>query len=136
MARYVAPVVVILLLIAVPVAELYVFIQVQDAIGFVRSLLALVAISIVGGLLVRWQGVGVLFRVRTAVGGGHGPTRELMDGFVLLLAGLLLLTPGFVTDAFGLVLLIPPVRKVVRSMSLRRLGFAPTQATHNGPIDR
>jgi UPF0716 protein FxsA len=122
-------------LIAVPIAELYVFIQVQDSFGFLRSLLALIAISILGGLLVRWQGVGVLYRVRASVAAGNTPTRELMDGFVLLMAGVLLFTPGFVTDAFGLVLLIPPVRKAVRHLTLRRLGVGPTKATHNGPID-
>lgn len=106
----------------VPVAELYLVIKVGSAIGVLPTLLILVLISFVGAWLVKREGVAVLARAQRELGQGRVPTRELVDGVLVLAAGALLLTPGFLTDACGVLLLLPPVRAVVRRILTARLG--------------
>lgn len=110
-----------LVLVAVPVAEIYVIIQVAHAIGVVPAVLALLLISAAGPGLVRRQGLGVWGRARDRVRSGEVPGRELMDGVLLLCAGVLITVPGFITDALGLLLLLPPVRALVRRIVIGRL---------------
>jgi UPF0716 protein FxsA len=131
----------LLLLIAVPILELWVFVQVANAIGFWWALLALATLSIGGAWLTKLAGVGVLGRLRQRVAAGESPDRELADGVLLLVAGLLLLVPGFVTGVIGLLLLLPPVRALVRPLVGRRRGstrvrvITATYRTGDGPID-
>ena len=106
--------VVVLLLILWPVLEIAVFLQVVQWIGVLDTLLLMLVISLAGAWLVKRQGVGTLARMRAELDDGRVPTGPMTDGGLLGLAGLLLLVPGFVTDAFGLLLLLPPVRAVVR----------------------
>lgn len=109
-----------LLFIVVPIVELWVIIQVGSAIGVLPTIVLLLAISMGGAWLVKREGVVVWRRFREQVESGRVPGRELADGVMILLAGGLLLTPGFVTDAFGILLLLPPVRAGVRALVLRR----------------
>ena len=102
--------------LVVPVVELAVIIQVGHAIGGLETLVLLIAVSLLGGWLVKREGTGVLRRISTAVNNGRVPGRELADGALILLAGALLLTPGFVSDIFGILLLLPPVRAVLRPL--------------------
>ena len=111
----------ILVLVAIPVAEIYVIIQVAHAIGAVPAVLALLLISAAGPGLVRRQGLGVWSRARDRVRSGEIPGRELMDGVLLLCAGVLITIPGFITDGLGLLLLLSPVRAVVRRLVIGRL---------------
>lgn len=106
--------------VLVPLAELAVIVQVGSAIGMVDTLGLLLLVSLIGGLLVKHQGVGVLRRIGVQLDLGRVPGRELVDGALILLAGALLLTPGFITDALGLVLLLPPVRAGARAVLRRR----------------
>jgi UPF0716 protein FxsA len=110
-----------LLFIVVPIVELAVIIKVGQAIGVLTTIVVLLAVSVGGAWLVKREGIGVWRRFRQQVESGIVPGRELADGVMILLAGALLLTPGFVTDFFGLLLLLPPVRAAVRAASLRRV---------------
>jgi UPF0716 protein FxsA len=104
------------LFIVVPIVELYVIIQVGQAIGVVPTLLILFADAILGSLLLRHQGRGAWRRFNEALGQGRLPGREVADGAMILVGGTLLLTPGFVTDLVGLLFLIPPTRAMVRRL--------------------
>lgn len=112
--------VLVALLIVVPIAELYAFVQVTHAIGFFPALFAVFALSFVGTWVVRLAGWSVFRRMQGTMRAGKAPTRELVDGFLILVSGALLLVPGFLTGAVGLVLLLPPVRAVVRSVLIKR----------------
>ncbi|MEZ5281401.1 MAG: FxsA family protein [Acidimicrobiales bacterium] len=106
--------------IIVPILELAVIIQVGSSVGVLPTLGLLIAVSIVGAWLVKFQGMGVLMRMRQQLAQGKMPTDELMNGVLILVAGALMLTPGFLTDALGLSLLIPPIRAAIRQMLARR----------------
>jgi UPF0716 protein FxsA len=104
------------LFIVVPIVELYVIIQVGQAIGVVPTLALLLADAVLGSLLLRHQGRGAWRRFNEALAQRRFPGREVADGAMILVGGTLLLTPGFVTDIFGLLLLVPPSRAVVRRL--------------------
>jgi UPF0716 protein FxsA len=108
--------------IVVPLAELYVILQVGDAIGAVWTILLLAADSVVGSLLLRAQGRTVWRRFNGALGEGRMPHREVIDGVLVIFGGAFLITPGFLTDIVGLLLLIPPTRALIRRLVARRLG--------------
>jgi len=111
-----------LFLLVIPVAELYVIVQVADAVGFFETLVLLIGISIGGAYLLKQQGLATWVRFQDALARGEIPTRQVTDGALILVGGALLLTPGFLTDAVGLVLLLPPTRAVIKSASRRLLG--------------
>ena len=102
------------LLVVAPLVELYVLIQVGQVVGALWTVVALVLVSLLGAALLRREGRQTWRAFQTASASGRLPAREVADGALVLLAGSLLLTPGFVTDLFGLGLLLPPVRAVVR----------------------
>lgn len=110
----------VLAFVAVPIIELAVLIKVGAAIGVLDTIALLVVLSLLGGWLVRREGLTVLRRVQGSLSAGRMPGTELLDGLLVLVAGALLLTPGLVTDALGLVLLLPPVRALVRGLVTRR----------------
>lgn len=120
----------LLLFVVVPLVELYVIIQVGQAIGALPTIGLLLLDSILGSLLLRAQGRTVWRRFRAALAAGRPPARETIDGALVILGGALMLTPGFVTDAFGILLLLPPSRAFARRGILRSartrlfLGFA------------
>lgn len=120
--------------LVVPIVELAVIIQVGQAIGVGWTVLALLGISIGGAALVKREGLRAWRRFRDTLGEARLPTREVVDGALILLAGALLLTPGFVTDAVGFLLLLPPTRALVgRAMRGRvRTSFG---VTSFGPGD-
>ncbi len=110
-----------LLFLVVPFLELFVLIQVGDAVGAIPTIAVLVLVSVAGAWLVKREGVGVLRRGQSAMRMGSVPGAEIVDGLLILFAGALLLTPGFLTDLLGLLLLVPRVRAVVRAVATRRL---------------
>jgi UPF0716 protein FxsA len=105
---------VLAIFIAIPIVEIAVFIQVGGWIGLWPTLALVVLTAIAGTWLLRLQGLAVLGSIRAQLERGQAPAAELFDGACLLVAGILLLTPGFVTDAFGLVLFVPAVRALLR----------------------
>ena len=110
----------VLLFVVVPLAELFVIIQVGQAIGVWWTIGILIADSILGSVLMRSQGRTAWRRFNEAIRAGRVPAREVVDGTLVIFGGALLLTPGFLTDVLGLVLLIPPTRAIVRAILLRR----------------
>ena len=110
----------LLLFIAVPLVELYVIINVGEAIGVLWTIALLLADSILGWLLMRSQSRTAWRRFQLALAEGRPPAREVLDGVLVIFGGALLLTPGFVTDIFGLLFLLPPSRAVVRGLLVRR----------------
>jgi UPF0716 protein FxsA len=104
----------LLVFIVVPLVELYVIIQVGQAIGVLPTIGLLFLDSVLGAVLLRSQGRAVWRRFNLALAEGRVPARETFDGAMVIFGGALLLTPGFVTDAFGLLLLIPPTRAAIR----------------------
>jgi UPF0716 protein FxsA len=117
----------LLLFIALPVAELYVIIQVGNAIGLVPTLFLLLLDGIAGAALARWQGRAAWERFNGALAAGRVPAKETFDGAMIIVGGALLLAPGFITDVIGFALLIPPTRAVFRSgvarFARRRIAF-------------
>jgi UPF0716 protein FxsA len=112
----------ILVFIVVPLAELYVILKVGDSIGWAPTILILVVDSLLGSVLLRTQGRSIWGRFNDALSQGRIPHREVMDGVLVIFGGAFLITPGFITDVLGLILLIPPTRTVVRRILQRRLG--------------
>ena len=110
----------ILLFIVVPIAELYVIIQVGQSIGVLPTIALLILDSILGAWLWRSQGRVAWQRFNLALQEGRAPAREVLDGVLVIFGGALLLTPGFLTDILGLILLIPPTRAVFRRMLVAR----------------
>ncbi len=100
--------------IVLPVLEIYLITQVAGQIGWPLALVLVIAVSAAGAWLVRREGLGVISRVRERMQAGQMPTNDLADGAMIFFASALMLTPGFLTDAVGLALLIPPIRAVIR----------------------
>jgi UPF0716 protein FxsA len=111
----------LLLFIVVPILELFVILQVGQAIGVLPTIALLIADSVLGSVLMRSQGRTAWRRFNAALAEGRIPHREVLDGALVIFGGALLLTPGFVTDILGLVLLLPPTRALVRGVIGRRL---------------
>ncbi len=114
--------VLIAIFVVLPIVELYVIVTVSGLIGLVPTLALLVAVSLGGAWLVKRQGIGVWGRTRSVVERGEVPAAEMVDGGLLLAAGSMLIVPGFVTDAVGLLLLLPPVRALFRNRLVNRWG--------------
>jgi UPF0716 protein FxsA len=124
-----------LVFIVVPLVELYVIVQVGQSIGVLNTIALVLLISLVGAWLARHEGTWVLRRIREQIDAGAVPTAELVDGALVLSGGILLLTPGFVTDGLGLLLLFPPTRAVARR-ALRRRFRVVAYRRLGGPWDR
>ena len=107
--------------LVVPIAELYVIVQVAGGIGIPETILLLIAISFVGAWLARVAGLGVLNRLQRTVRAGKVPSAELVDGALVLFAGALMITPGFLSDCLAILLLLPPTRAVARAAILQRI---------------
>jgi UPF0716 protein FxsA len=109
----------VLLFLVLPVAEIYVIIQVGQAIGILPTLALLILDGFVGAALARSQGQAAWERFNRALADGRVPAHETFDGAMIILGGALLLTPGFITDVVGFCLLIPPTRALVRGLVAR-----------------
>jgi UPF0716 protein FxsA len=106
----------IVLFIVVPIAELYVIVQIGELIGLWPTLALLLADALLGSLLLRHQGRGAWRRFNEAIAQRRFPGKEVADGLLIAIGGTLLLTPGFLTDIVGAVFLIPPTRALVRRL--------------------
>jgi UPF0716 protein FxsA len=114
------PLLLILLFIVVPVAELYVIIKVGELIGVWPTLALLLADALLGSWLLKHEGRGAWRRFNQALAERRFPGREVADGALIIVGGTLLLTPGFLTDIVGVFLLLPPTRAISRRL-LKRL---------------
>jgi UPF0716 protein FxsA len=136
-------VILFLLFIVAPIAELYTIIQMSGAIGFFNTLGLMIAVGFIGSWLVKREGLRVWRRFNEAVAQGKSPTKEMIDGVLILGAGALLLTPGFLSDVFGLLMLFPVTRAFFRTYLMRRakkggmffstsFGSSSSQGRHRG----
>jgi UPF0716 protein FxsA len=122
-----------LLLLVVPIIELYVIVQVAGSLGVAATILLLIVVSVVGAILVKHEGTNIWIRAQRQLAQGHMPDNEMIEGVLLLMGGALLLTPGFVTDAVGLLLLFPPSRALFRGLVKRRFKTRTAQYTGGQP---
>jgi UPF0716 protein FxsA len=106
----------VILFIVVPILELWLIIEIGGAIGILPTLALLLADALLGSLLLKHQGRGAWQRFNKALSERRFPGKEVADGLLIAIGGTLLLTPGFITDIAGLVLLVPPSRAIVRRL--------------------
>ena len=137
-----AVVILALLFLVLPVAELYVIVQVAGQIGFWNTLGIMILVAVLGSWLIRHEGMKTWMRFNQQIADGQIPTREIADGVCLILAGALMVTPGFLTDVVGLLLIFPPTRALLRGFIVRRAQRRHAEgrvrvirATYSGPID-
>jgi UPF0716 protein FxsA len=122
--------------IVVPIAELYVLIQIGSAIGILPTIALLILDSVLGAALMRSQGRAAWMRFNRALAEGRVPGREVMDGALVIFGGALLLTPGFLSDVLGLILLLPPTRAIVRTVLVRRFAGRVVASATSGAHSR
>jgi UPF0716 protein FxsA len=112
-----------LLFLLVPLVEIYFLIKVGNVIGAVPTIALVVFTALLGAMLLRFQGLVTLTRSRQVLAQGQVPALEMLEGVLLVFAGALLLTPGFVTDAIGFVFLVPPLRQALIRWFLSKSEF-------------
>jgi UPF0716 protein FxsA len=110
-----------ILLLVVPLAEIATFVIVGGQIGVLPTIGLVLATAVTGTILLRIQGFGVMARIRATMDAGGMPGRDLVHGFMIMAAGLLLLTPGFITDTIGLLLFVPAIRDFAWSVVRERV---------------
>jgi len=110
----------LILFLTIPLIEIYFLIEVGEVIGAWPTVLLVVFTAVLGVWLLRWQGLSTLTRVQTSLEHGELPAQAMLEGMLLLVAGALLLTPGFVTDCFGFLILVPPLRQRMAGWLLQR----------------
>lgn len=120
------------LFLLIPLVEIYLLIKVGGLIGAVPTIVLVVFTAVLGAFLLRIQGFSTLSRLRETAARGGIPAIEMLEGAVLLIAGALLLTPGFFTDAIGFACLIPPLRRYVILRLLKRF-FQPVSTYQQPP---
>lgn len=123
---------ILILFLLVPVLEIWVFVKVGEAIGAWPTVALVVAMAIAGSALMRIQGLAVLERARATLAAGEFPSSELLDGLFVLLAGFLLIVPGFLTDALGILLFIPALRRRLGASIWGWISHRPNIILHRG----
>ncbi|MDP1804594.1 MAG: FxsA family protein [Acidimicrobiales bacterium] len=113
--------VLLLLFLVAPLVELYVIVQVAGGIGVPETIVLLLVVSAVGASLAKAQGLAVLGRLQQTIAAGRVPAAELVDGALIILAGALMIAPGFISDCMAILLLLPPTRFAARSYLLKRI---------------
>ena len=111
----------LILFIGIPLAEIYLLIQVGGLIGAGWTVFLVLLTAVIGTALLRQQGLSTLFRARQTIDAGGVPALELLEGLMLAIGGALLLTPGFITDAVGFACLLPLTRQLMVRLALSRL---------------
>ena len=109
-----------ILFLTIPIIEIYLLIQVGEVIGAGWTIFAVVATAVIGAALLRIQGLATLYGAQAKMAHGELPATAMLEGVMLLLAGALLLTPGFFTDTLGFLVLVPPLRKKFAQSILSR----------------
>ena len=109
-----------LIFIVLPIAEIYLIVQVGEAVGVWWTLAILIVDSILGWMLLRTQGRTAWRRFNETLAAGRPPAREVLDGGLIIFGGAFLITPGFISDIIGLLLLFPPTRALFRRIIVRR----------------
>ena len=105
----------------IPVVEIYLLIQIGTIFGALTSIALVIVTGFLGAYLARIQGLRTLFRIQESLREGRMPSGELLDALLIGVAGLVLLTPGFLTDTIGFILLVPSSRNVIKSWLRRQI---------------
>ncbi len=108
-----------LIFTVVPVVELTLLIKVGSIIGALNTIALVILTAVVGAYMVRLEGLGVMYRIQRNMMEGVFPAEELIDGTMILVAGALLLTPGFITDFIGFLMVFPGSRRVIKGVAKR-----------------
>lgn len=138
------PILLFLCFLAVPIAEIALFVEASRLIGVFPTILLTIATAMLGTFLMRSQGIATLNRISQSIDKGEVPVASVMDGMGIFVAGILLLTPGFLSDLMGLLLFIPPIRRRVGQWIFRKLarsgtvhfssfGSGPSKASPHAP---
>lgn len=120
---------ILLAILVLPIVEIYLMLQVSHQLGVLQTIALLVAVSVLGAWLIRREGPRVWAAFTAAIGSGRIPAREVADGALVMFGGALLLTPGFFTDAIGVLCLLPPTRAMLRRPLM---AFVARRATGSG----
>ena len=118
----------LLLFLTVHLAEILVIVEVAQRTGIIETIALLLIVSILGAWLVKSEGMGVIRKIQFQLIQGQIPNKELLDGGLILIAGVLMLTPGFITDVVGLLLLFPLTRPIIRRLFFKRIVNQPFSA--------
>ncbi len=118
----------LIIFIIIPILEVYAFIEVGGEIGAAKTVLLCILTAIIGGFIVKMQGIGTLIKAQMNIQSGRAPLKEIFEGFCIIIAGIFLLTPGFVTDIVGFILLFPPFRSILCQKAISSGKFE----TYNG----
>ncbi len=110
----------LIIFVVIPLIEISVFMSVGEYIGMGKTLLFAFLTAIIGGMIIKYQGLHTISAMRESSEHGRMPVNEIFDGFCLIAAGATLITPGFVTDTIGFLLLVPPVRTLIRDAIKKR----------------
>jgi len=126
--------IILVILVGVPILEIAVFIEVGGSVGVWNTVAIIFITALAGAALLRQQGMQTLKKIQQSLENNQFPVREMFDGLCLLVAGAFLLTPGFVTDAFGFLLFLPPVRQLLGLVALRHAAIHATRhsSKHSG----
>jgi UPF0716 protein FxsA len=120
----------VFLFIAVPVAEISVLIRVGSAIGLFNTIVFVIFTAVLGAYLVRQQGFATITKLQAETSAGRVPALQIAEGVALLFAGAVLMTPGFITDAVGFALLVPPLRQALIGWAAKNIFKGPMAAAH------
>ena len=127
-------VVILLIIIALPITEIYFLIEVGSVIGAIPTILITILTAITGISLIRIQGISTIQKMQVSMQKGQVPAIELLEGVMLMLAAVFLLIPGFLSDSLGFLLLIPPLRHILAQSYISRQKMSSafySQQTHN-----
>ena len=123
----------LLLFLSIPLVEIYFLIKIGSWIGALPTVLLVVVTAVLGAALVRYQGFATLQRLQMTLARGEMPAIEMLEGVILLVAAVLLLTPGFFTDVIGFACLLPALRRALALWGLKRAMVDPTGQGPFGP---
>ena len=105
----------------IPIIEIYLLIEIGSMLGSLTAITLVILTGFLGAFLARMQGLQTLYRIQGSLREGRMPSADLLDALLIVIAGLVLLTPGFLTDLVGLLLLIPATRNYIKSMLRRQI---------------
>lgn len=111
----------LLLFTLIPLVELYILIEIGSHFGVMTTIVIIIGTGVLGAYLAKQQGFRVWLNIQTEVGQGRFPANDLIDGLLLLVAGVVLLTPGLLTDMMGFIILFPVTRQYIREWVKKKL---------------
>jgi UPF0716 protein FxsA len=122
----------LLIFIGIPTIEMLILIKLGEMLGFFNTVMLIVVTGLLGSVLARIQGARAIINIQSALAAGQMPAEEIIDAFLIFVAGILLITPGLLTDIAGFLLLIPTTRNALKRWMRRKIDEAFLRASGNG----